>query len=63
MALYEQQYRLCRDNLESVRYQARLEIAMRKFLEDKGCHAFTDTFEDLHGFVFFPGGRLISFVV
>lgn len=55
MALYEQQYRLCTDNLESVRYQARLEIAMRKFLEDKGCHAFTDTFEDLHGMEQLPG--------
>jgi len=33
----------------NVRYQARLEIAMREFLERGGFGAFTTTFEDLHG--------------
>jgi L-arabinose isomerase len=40
---------------ENVRYQARLEIAMRSFLQSGGFGAFTTTFEDLHGLVQLPG--------
>lgn len=40
---------------ENVRYQARLEIAMRNFLQSGGFGAFTTTFEDLHGLVQLPG--------
>jgi L-arabinose isomerase len=40
---------------ESVRYQARLEVGMRKFLEDGGFKAFTTTFEDLNGLSQLPG--------
>jgi L-arabinose isomerase len=40
---------------ENVRYQARLEIAMKGFLEAGGFGAFTTTFEDLHGLKQLPG--------
>jgi L-arabinose isomerase len=40
---------------ENVRYQARLEIAMKGFLESGGFGAFTTTFEDLHGLAQLPG--------
>jgi L-arabinose isomerase len=34
---------------------ARIEVALRAFLEERGCHAFTDTFEGLHGLRQLPG--------
>jgi L-arabinose isomerase len=34
---------------------AKIEIGLRHFLEDAGSHAFTDTFEDLHGLTQLPG--------
>jgi L-arabinose isomerase len=34
---------------------ARIELGLRRFLEDGGFHAFTDTFEDLHGLAQLPG--------
>jgi L-arabinose isomerase len=40
---------------ENVRYQARLEIAMKRFLEGGNFGAFTTTFEDLHGLKQLPG--------
>jgi L-arabinose isomerase len=40
---------------ENVRYQARIELGMRSFLESGGFGAFTTTFEDLHGLLQLPG--------
>lgn len=40
---------------ESVRAAARIELGLRRFLEDGGFTAFTTTFEDLHGLVQLPG--------
>jgi len=34
---------------------AKIEIGLRHFLEETGSHAFTDTFEDLHGLTQLPG--------
>ncbi|MCX7986190.1 MAG: L-arabinose isomerase [Bacteroidales bacterium] len=58
---YEKQYDFA-DNIkkgqplhEHVRYQARIEIALRSFLEKGGFGAFTTTFEDLHGLKQLPG--------
>jgi L-arabinose isomerase len=34
---------------------ARIELGLRQFLEETGSHAFTDTFEDLHGLAQLPG--------
>jgi L-arabinose isomerase len=39
----------------SVREAARIEISLRRFLEDGGFKAFTTTFEDLHGMKQLPG--------
>ena len=33
----------------------RIELGLRRFLSDGGFHAFTDTFEDLHGLAQLPG--------
>lgn len=40
---------------KNVRYQARLEIALKQFLESGHFGAFTTTFEDLHGLAQLPG--------
>ncbi len=40
---------------ESLRDAARIELALRAFLEDVGANAFTDTFEDLAGLRQLPG--------
>lgn len=40
---------------DSVREAARIEIGLRRFLEDGGFKAFTTTFEDLHGLAQLPG--------
>ncbi|HWA27274.1 MAG TPA: L-arabinose isomerase [Lacunisphaera sp.] len=40
---------------DELRYSARLELGMGKFLEDGGYKGFTDTFEDLHGLRQLPG--------
>jgi L-arabinose isomerase len=34
---------------------AKIELGLRAFLEETGSHAFTDTFEDLHGLAQLPG--------
>lgn len=39
----------------ALREAARIELGLRRFLADTGSHAFTDTFEDLHGLPQLPG--------
>jgi L-arabinose isomerase len=39
----------------SLRDAARIELGLRSFLEERRCHAFTDTFETLHGLAQLPG--------
>ncbi|QHW31193.1 L-arabinose isomerase [Paenibacillus rhizovicinus] len=58
VAEYEQAYTLVADTAEkrqAIAYQARLELAIRGFLEEGGFTAFTTTFEDLHGLEQLPG--------
>jgi len=43
------------DRHSDLRYSARLELGMEKFLSDGGFKGFTDTFEDLHGLRQLPG--------
>ncbi|WP_127534179.1 L-arabinose isomerase [Paenibacillus kobensis] len=43
------------ESMESIRYQARIELALKSFLEEGGFTAFTTTFEDLHGMKQLPG--------
>jgi L-arabinose isomerase len=40
---------------QSMRDAARIELGLRRFLEETGSHAFTDTFEDLFGLTQLPG--------
>lgn len=55
LAEYKERYSINTENLESVKYQARLNVGMKKILEKVGAKAFTDTFEDLHGLNQLPG--------
>ena len=55
MKEYLDSYELATENLESVRYQAREEIAIRKMLDREGCRAFSNTFQDLYGMRQLPG--------
>jgi len=52
---YEESYIISTDKLDSIKYQAKLEIAMQKMLDSEGCGAYTNTFEDLHGMKQLPG--------
>ncbi|NDJ58954.1 L-arabinose isomerase [Enterobacteriaceae bacterium 4M9] len=58
---YESSYRLTAaaqvggDKRQNVIDAARIELGMKRFLQDGGFHAFTTTFEDLHGLKQLPG--------
>lgn len=52
---YEEKYTIATQNTDSVRYQAKVEIALKKILTEAGCGAYTNTFEDLHGMEQLPG--------
>ena len=52
---YKAQYDFATDDLATVRYQAREEIAMKKMLDAEGCLAFSNTFQDLYGMKQLPG--------
>ena len=55
MEVYREKFEFATDDLETVRYQAREEIAIKKMLDQEGCKAFTNTFEDLYGMRQLPG--------
>ncbi len=55
MDQYHEQYDFATDDIETVRYQAREEIAMKKMLDAEGCKAFSNTFQDLYGMRQLPG--------
>ena len=48
-------YEVMSDNIDSIRYQAKEEIAIKKMLDQEGCKAFSNTFEDLYGMEQLPG--------
>lgn len=58
---YAEQYTITQEGLsagpvrDSIAYQAKLEIALKRFMKDGGFGAFTTTFEDLHGLKQLPG--------
>ncbi|MGI6325701.1 MAG: L-arabinose isomerase [Saccharofermentanales bacterium] len=52
---YKRTYTMATDNLEVVRYQARVEIGIRRILQKEGAQAYTNTFEDLYGMEQLPG--------
>ena len=55
MAEYTAQYDINTPNIEAIRYQAREEIAIKKMLDENGCQAFSNTFQDLYGMEQLPG--------
>ncbi len=52
---YRRHYILDTDDIEAVEYQARLEVALNKFLVRGGFGAFHTNFQDLHGLRQLPG--------
>lgn len=52
---YQRLYQIVTDDMESVRYQAREEIAMKRMLDGEGCLAFSNTFQNLYGMKQLPG--------
>lgn len=60
-AEYDQTYTLAESlrpqgaQRNALREAARIELALRRFLDEGGFKAFTDTFEDLHGMAQLPG--------
>ena len=55
MDVYAAEYRLADKSSESVRYQARIELGLTKFLDKYNYKAFTTNFQDLHGLKQLPG--------
>lgn len=52
---YQQRYRIATGNLESIKYQAKIEAGMKKFLDKYNYKVVTTNFEDLHGLKQLPG--------
>ncbi len=52
---YEKNYDVATDNTYAIRYQAREEIAIKKMMDENGCKAFSNTFQDLYGMEQLPG--------
>lgn len=55
MSEYEKNYVMDTDNIEAVRYQAREEVALKKFLDKEHFGAFHTNFEDLQELRQLPG--------
>ncbi len=55
MDVYREKYEFATNDIETVRYQAREEIAIKRMLDQEGCKAFSNTFEDLYGMKQLPG--------
>ncbi len=55
MEEYTSKYTMKTDKVDAVREQAKYEVALDKFLANKGIGAFTDTFQDLYGLKQLPG--------
>jgi len=49
MAEYRELYDIAANDMDAVRYQAREEIAMHRLIDEEGCGAFSNTFQDLYG--------------
>ncbi|MFA9370886.1 MAG: L-arabinose isomerase [Labilibaculum antarcticum] len=55
MDVYAAEYKLADKTNSNVRYQAKIELGIKKFLDANGYKAFTTNFEDLHGLKQLPG--------
>jgi L-arabinose isomerase len=52
---YREKYDVATDDAAAIRYQAREEIAIKRMLDEEGCGAFSNTFQDLYGMEQLPG--------
>ena len=52
---YKESYEINTDNIDSIKYQAKVEVAMEKIFKEHGCKAFSNTFQDLYGMDQLPG--------
>lgn len=55
MAEYRSRYDFATGDMETVRYQAREELAIKRMMDREGCAAFSNTFQDLYGMRQLPG--------
>ncbi len=55
VAEYQRDYSIKTDNMGSIRYQAKLEVGIQRFLDTRGACGFTTNFEDLTGLDQLPG--------
>ena len=55
MIEYKEKYTIASTELENIRYQAKIEIGMKRHLDKYNYKAFTTNFEDLHGLKQLPG--------
>lgn len=55
MAEYRSRYDFAAGDMETVRYQAREELAIKRMIDREGCAAFSNTFQDLYGMRQLPG--------
>ena len=55
MQEYQENYDFATENIEAIEYQARIEIALRKFMEAEGFGAFHTNFQDLQQLRQLPG--------
>ncbi len=55
MEYYGREYEFATDDMVTVRYQAREEIAIKRLMDQEGCSAFSNTFQDLYGMRQLPG--------
>ena len=55
MAEYRSRYDFATGDMETARYQAREEIAIKRMMDREGCAAFSNTFQDLYGMRQLPG--------
>lgn len=52
---YKKIYNIASSNISNIKYQAKIELGMKKFLDGNGYKVFTTNFEDLHGLEQLPG--------
>ncbi len=52
---YLKKYTLATENIDSIREQAKYEVALKKFIKKERIDAFTDNFQDLYGLRQLPG--------
>lgn len=55
MDRYAKDYEIASENTDAIRYQAKIEIALREMLEKGNFGAFTTNFQDLYGMEQLPG--------